>query len=273
MKIAFWSHVRGAAGVTTNLACVSAMTSLSGHGKIILLENHYSVHGIGDILLMPEKMEVLREQGEYYSHYGIEYVLKRLYSGEQGDKLVHHATIPLLFSGMYYLPQGRIVNKEVFNYEFNLVQEKLFSALSGISDYIYIDTETNQNLSSNVILSEAELVVVNLDQDPVHLREYFTRYSSIQQKAVYLIGNYKTEALWDVSRICREFHIPKDKIGIIPYNMELQDSMLQGHLLQFLNRNYYKPSDLDNEYFIRFVKRAGKMIRKNILKKRKEKRG
>ncbi|MDD7402997.1 MAG: hypothetical protein SO170_10750 [Butyribacter sp.] len=269
MKISFWSNVRGTAGVTTNLACVSALTSISGQGKSVLLENHYSMQGIGDILLLPEKIGRLREEGEYFSHYGIEYVLKRLYSGEKADKLVHHATIPLLFSTMYYLPQAKIVNKEVFAYEFNLVQENLFDALSEISDYIFIDTETNQNLSSSVILSKADMVVVNLDQNPVHLKEYFTNYTSIREKAVYLIGNYKPELPWDVGKICKEFHIPKDKIGIIPFNMELHDAMLQGHLLQYLNRNYYKPSDMENEYFIRYAKRASQMVRKNILRVRK----
>lgn len=270
MKISFWSNVRGEAGVTTNLACVSALISIGGQGKSVILENHYSINGIGDILLVPEKLELLREQGEYYSHYGIEYVLKRLYSGEAGEKLVHHATIPLLFSTMYYLPQGRIVNKEVFNYEFNLVQKELFDALSLISDYVFVDTETNQNLSSNIILSEADVIVVNLDQNPVHLKEYFTNYSSIQEKALYLIGNYKPELPWNVGRICKEFHISREKIGVIPYNMELKDSMSQGHLLQFLNRNYYKPSDCENDYFIRYAKRASQMIRKNVIKVRRE---
>lgn len=270
MKISFWSNVRGEAGVTTNLACVSALTSIGGKGKSVILENHYSINGLGDILLAPEKLECLHEQGEYYNRYGIEFVLKRLYSGEAGEKLVHQATLPLLFSTMHYLPQGKIVNKEVFNYEFNLVQRELFDALSMISDYVFIDTETNQNLSSNVILSEADIIVVNLDQNPVHLKEYFTNYSSVQEKAVYLIGNYRPELPWSVGRICKEFHISRDKIGVIPYNMELKDSMLQGHLLQFLNRNFYKPSDSENEYFIRYAKRASQMIRRNVMKVRRE---
>lgn len=272
MKISFWSNVRGTAGVTTNLACVSALASLGGQCRSVLLENHYSLSGIGDILLLPEKLKAFREQGEYYNHYGIEYVLKRLYSGEPGEKLVHHAVIPLLFAQIYYLPQGKIVNKEIFNYEFNLVHEKLFSALSELSDYIFIDTETNQNLSSNVILSQADMIVVNLDQNPVHLQDFFTNYVSVQEKAVYLIGNYRPEAEWDIVRICKEFHIPRDKIGIIPYNVELQGAMMEGHLLQFLNRNYQRPSDMENEYFIRYVKRASRMVRRNMLEVRKQKR-
>ena len=100
MKISFWSHVRGVTGVTTNMACVSALMSIGGIGKTAVLENHYSTNSIGDMVLFPEKIWYLREHGEYYSRYGIEYILKRLYSGESGEKLLRHASIPLLFSSI-----------------------------------------------------------------------------------------------------------------------------------------------------------------------------
>ncbi len=270
MKISFWSHVRGVTGVTTNMACVSALMSIGGIGKTAVLENHYSTNSIGDMVLFPEKIWYLREHGEYYSRYGIEYILKRLYSGESGEKLLRHASIPLLFSSMYYLPQGRIVNKEVFNYEFHLVQKKLFQSLEKISDYIFIDTETNQNLSSKIILSESDLIVVNLRQNPDQIQEFLNQYTSIQEKAVYLIGSYQPESTWNIGRICKEFKIPRERTGIIPFNLELADAMSKGHLLQFLNRNYYKASDFENEYLIRYIKKAGRMIRKNLIRLRRE---
>lgn len=89
---------------------------------------------------------------------------------------------------------------------------------------------------------------------------------------MYLIGNYQPEAEWDVSRICQEFHIPKGRIGIIPFNMEMAESMAQGRLLQFLNRNYYRASDSENDYLIRYAKKASQMVRRNVVRIRKEKR-
>lgn len=269
MKISFWSPKRRTAGVTTNTACISAIMAIGQMGKSVILENHYSVNSIGDIILVPEQMEHLREHGEYYNRRGMEYVLKHLYSGEEGERLIHKASIPVLFSSMFYIPQGKIVNKEVFNYEFNLVQEELFRALESFSDYVFIDTEMNQNLSSNIILSEADLIVVNLDQNGVHLREFFENYPSIQEKAVYLIGNYHAESEWDISRICKEFHIGSDRIGVVPFNMEMAEAMERGRLLQFLNRNYYKASDHENEYLIRYLKKAGQMLRRQTIIRRR----
>lgn len=271
MKIAFWSNVRGRGGVTTNMVCISALAAIAGAGKSVLLENHYSYKSIASIVLPGEQVEQLKESGRYYNREGIEYVLKGLYSGEDGSELLRHAAMPLLYTSMYYLPQSYIINKEVFNYEFSLVYKKLFYNLEAFSDNVFIDTERNENLSSNAILTEADLVVVNLVQDKVALREFFDNYSSIQEKSVYLIGAYQPELLFNYRRICYEYHIPRDRIGIIPYNIELSEAMSGGRILQFLNRNYEKASGRENDYFMRNCKKSSMMVRKNLINLRKRK--
>ncbi len=270
MKICFWSPVRGVAGVTTNMACISALLAIGKKGKTMVLENHYNIRGIGDILMEQEAVDAFREHGEYHSCYGVEYLLKRIYSGEPGEKLIHHAAVPLLFSSMFYIPQGRIVNREVFDYEFRMVYDLLFRALESHSDYIFIDTETNRNLSSNIILSQSDLVVVNLPQDMEQMSLFFREQKSLQEKAVYLIGSYQEELSCNLSCICQQFHIPKGRIGIIPYNMEMQDAMGNGHLLQFLNRNYFQAEDSQNEYLLRYAKRAARMIMRHAAGKERE---
>lgn len=273
MKIAFWSNIKGKSGVTTNTVCIAALTAISGAGKAVLLENHYSINSIADIVLSREQTEQLKESGRYYNRDGIEYVLKGLYSGKNGEELLCHAVLPLLYTNVYYLPQSYIVNKEVFNYEFSLVYKELFYSLELFSDNVFIDTERNENLSSNAILYEADIVVVNLIQDKIALREFFDNYSSIQEKAIYLVGSYKPDPLFNYRRICYEYHIPKDKIGIIPYNSELSESVSHGLTLQFLNRNYEKASSRENEYFMRHCKKSSMMVRKNLLdiyKRKKE---
>ncbi len=272
VKIAFWSNIRGKSGVTTNMVCIATLTSIAGAGRAVLLENHYSINSISDIVLAREQIEQLKENGRYYNRDGIEYVLKGIYSGKNGEDLIRHAALPLLYTNIYYLPQSYIVNKEVFNYEFSLVYKELFYNLELFSDNVFIDTERNENLSSNTILYEADMVVVNLLQDKASLREFFDNYSSIQEKAVYLIGSYQPELLFNYRRICYEYHIPKDKIGIIPYNIELLESMSQGRVVQFLNRNYEKASCRENEYFMRHCKKSSIMVKKNLLDIRKRKR-
>ena len=162
MKIAFWSNVRGRSGVTTNMVCISALAAIAGAGKSVLLENHYSYKSIASIVLPGEQVEQLKESGRYYNREGIEYVLKGLYSGEDGSELLRHAAMPLLYTSMYYLPQSYIINKEVFNYEFSLVYKKLFYNLEALyrkSLFILL-----AHTSQNFYLITAEYVMNTISQ-------------------------------------------------------------------------------------------------------------
>ncbi len=266
LKIAFWSNCHKRGGVTSNLACMATMAALSGTGKSILLENHFNPENLGSILVAEEKKSFLQERAAYYDKYGIDYVLKRLYTGEDGEMLVRQAGIPLLYSNLLYLPQNYIVNKEVFEYEFELVHRDLFACLRRICDTVFVDTESNRNLSTHAILEEADLIVVNLAQDLGCIQDFFENYQSIQEKCIFLIGQYQPEWKIDQMRIRREFHIPRSRLAVIPYNLDFQDAMRQGKVIQYLNLNNEKASHPDNQYFMREVRNAYRILRENMLR-------
>ena len=112
------------------------MTAVHSEKKCMLLENHYSLRNIGDLMLPSERIECLREQGQYYNKYGLEHLLKELYSGKNDANMIQHTAIPLLFQNLFYLPQSFIVNRDVFNYEFELVRETLFQCLEEAADLL-----------------------------------------------------------------------------------------------------------------------------------------
>lgn len=269
MKIAFWSPVRESVGVTTNVTCIATLASLATANRTILLENHYSGRNIADLVLTQERSNALREQGHYYTKYGVEYVLKRMYSGKNGTELLRQVAVPLLCEKLLYLPQSYIVNREVFNYEFELVREELFRCLEEMAEYVFVDTETNCNLSSNTILSDADLIVVNLPQEADIMRDFFENYSSIREKAVFLFGKYQKDCIWTLRRICYEYHLRREQVGAVPFDAELESAVMQGRLLQFLNINYYKACGRENDYFMRQAKKAAAMVRENAIRIRR----
>jgi hypothetical protein len=266
MKVAFWSNVRQKGGVSTNMVCMAAVTAIAGMGRSILLENHYNVNNLGGMLMAPEQTALLRESGQYFNKYGMEYMLKRLYTGEPGEALLRKAVVPLLYSGIYYLPQSYIVNKEVFNYEFELVHQELFRSLEAFCDVVFIDTQSHGNASTIQILQTADLIVVNLDQDPKTWEEYFDNYESLLDRSVFLVGRYQKDYHWNIAKLRRKFHISRGQTGVIPYNMELQMAMQEGRILQFINRNYMRNVCAENAYLMREMKRAAVMLRDNMLK-------
>jgi hypothetical protein len=265
LKIAFWSNVRQESGVTTNLACMAALSAIAGMGQSIMLENHYNLNNLGRCFLPEKEIKAFRENGSYYSKYGMEYLMKRLYSDGNGEQLIRQASIPLLYSTMYYLPQSYIFNREIFNYEMKMVQEKLFQCLDAFSDIAYIDTESNQNMTTKSILHCADMIVVNLTQEERKLNDLFENYGGIREKSVFLVGKYEIKRHFSCNDLCKKYQIPKSKIGKIPYSMELLEAIQEGHVLQFLNRNYFRSSSPENEYLLRELRRSAYMIRSNYM--------
>lgn len=271
MRIAFWSNIREECCVTTNMACIAAVTSIMWNEKVAMLANHYKRSGgLGDIIMNEHEYIRKREPGGLYPDNGLDYILKGLYAGADGAELIKSVAVPIFYSNMYYLPHGTIFNKEVFNYDFSLVYGKLFKSLDDFAEFVFVDTETNQNLSSKLILHSSDLIVVNISQNPFLIRDFFDNYSSLKDKVVFLVGSYQPEFTWSYSRICYEYNIPRNRIGVIPYNMELKDAMQSGKVLQFINRNFYKPSGREISYFMRKCRDAASMIRKNMVKIRKQ---
>lgn len=264
MKIAFWSNIRKNGGVSTNMVCIAAVSAIAGLGRSVLLENHYNVNNLNDMLLSPDKIAMLHETGQYYNKYGIEYILKRLYTGTANEQMIRKASIPLLYSSIYYLPQSYIVNREVFDYEFELAHKDLFECLENISDMVFIDTESRGNASSVQILEEADMVVVSIDQDREAWDDYFEHYMSILPKSVFLVGQYEKENPFDLELIKKQYHIPGEKLAVIPYNIDLHIAAGEGTMIPFLNRNYMKSSRAENEYFMGEVKKAVIMLKENV---------
>ena len=115
-------------------------------------------------------------------------------------------------------------------------------------------------LSSKIILQEADLIVVNLSQNPYILEDFFENYRSLIDKSVYLLGNYTPESKYTKGYILRKYHIPRERIATIPYNVEFHDALNSGSVISFLNQNYQCKRKDENYYFIREVKRAVEMI-------------
>lgn len=259
VKLAFWSNVHGKSGVTSNLACVSVMSVLLNRRKSILLENHININNLERMLNESMFHEVVREYDLYY-RIGIEQLIRQIHSGYGLNNAVKSSSLSLMNNSIYYLPQNNQINQEIFDYELNTVIYSLFQLLELEGEDIYIDTAVNGNLSSKIILEEADLVVVNLTQNPYILEDFFDNYNSIVKKAVYLIGNYNPESKYNSKYILHKYRIEREKIAVIPYNVHFQDAMTDGRVIGFINQTYKCNKKCEDYYFMREVKNAVKMI-------------
>lgn len=271
MKIAFWSNVRGRAGTTCNMACISTVLSLGNPGRTILVENHCNLTNIGEAFIRKKWKDTVAEEAYYCSQIGLDSLMKRLHSHMFHGETIKHSAVALLNQQLYYIPQSRITNREFFENEFQQILYPLLTALEEFGDYVYIDTASNGYMTTKTILEEADLVVVNLSQEQAVWEDYFSNYRSLDQKAVYMIGSYQEASNLNLNNLIRKYKIPRDKAGVIPYHTELKDSLSEGTLLKFLTRNYTCTKKDDNYLFMKSLKAAADMVMKQIEIIREEK--
>ncbi len=277
MKISFWSSAMNNSGVTSNLACISIASAMEYSYKSILIENHYQRNKLGNVLMYQRANYSEKEENFQFRHVGIDYLIHQLmthkyeYKSDNNplsedsypSRIIREASLEILDNYLYYIPLSYQFNQETFDYNLYGNIKDILDATEGFADITYIDTSSQNNLSSKIILEEADLVVVNLIQNSFMIQYFFDNYSSILDKCVFLISNYNKKSNLNLDKISKAHSISKPNIAAIPYNIEYKEAVSKGTVVEFLSRNYTCKRKSPNYAFIREVKKAAAMIIKN----------
>lgn len=263
MKIAFWSNSNEICGVSANLAAISVISAIRYSYSIITMENRLSQHNLGRAYNGGAYAGALDEAGaNYYDGSGIEGLLRKMYRGDIRPGSLTACLKEIIHRRLYYIPQSRVIHNEIFDYELNHCIRPLFQMIEESSDLCFIDTASNHNLSTQIILEEAELIVVNLCQKSSILEDFFLNHSSLISKAVFIISNYEHHSLYPVRQIAKLLHIPAEQIIPIPYNERYRAAYQGGYVYEYISRNFGCARDSSDFMFIQAVKRASHLIMK-----------
>lgn len=278
LKIAFWSNAKGSSGVTSNLACISVASVMQYSCKVVLWENHKQKNSLGNTLLSNRSQYYMNEEENYQlKSVGMNHIvnhfvyrdnecpLVKLDSGclNYGSNIKDHS-LEIINESLFYIPNSSAINHELYDYDLYQNINNIMNTLDSFAEITFIDTSNCNNLSSKIILEEADLVVVNLVQDSSVIQHFFDNYSSIVHKCVFLIGRYHKQSNLNKQKISKLHSIQKSQIAVIPYNYEYQEAVDEGTVIEFLSRNLSGKRKNPNYDFIIQVKKAVQMIMEHI---------
>ena len=256
MKIAFWGNTRHC-GVTSNLAAISVASVIRFPYRLITFENHLGPNNLGSIYLGKPRADIVREVGtNYYEGGGSEGLIRKIYRGQYDCTILEHYIREIIYQHLYYIPQGQVIHSELFDYEFNHCIHPFFQLMDHSAEISLIDTACSNILSSKTILAEADLIVVNLCQDPAILDDFFLNYSSLLPKAMILISQYSSHSIYSIKKISRKYPVSPERIYPIPYNEIFNNAIHYGSVIDFIFGNYHCMKESPNNFFIQAVKRA-----------------
>lgn len=168
---------------------------------------------------------------------------------------------------LFYLPVGDIRNQDMLEYRLERECIQTIRCLERYGEQVFVDTATAPLASSRQILQQADLVVVNLSQNRQMLDHFFRNYSTIQEKAFYLIGDYDGESELTRAEIIRRYQIPGRRIGVIPHSVQFSDAVSEGELIPFLLRNYDCENWNNNHDFMMSAREAVMLFRNQMMEK------
>ncbi len=265
MKVAFWSNSNELCKVSSNLAAISVVSAIRYPHSIIAMENRLSPHNLGRAYNGGYYAAALDEGGaNYYDGGGIEGLLRKIYRGDIRPESLKACLKEIICERLYYISQRRVIHNEIFDHELNHCLRPLFQMIEESSDLCFIDTASNYNLSTQIILEDAELIVVSLCQKSGVLEDFFLNHSALIPKSIFLISNYEHHSLYPVRQIAKLLHIPVEQIIPIPYNESYQTAYRGGYVYEYISRNLGCAKDNSDYMFIQAIRRASYLIMKRI---------
>lgn len=253
MKIAFWSSVCKDSCVTASMAAVSIAWAFSCEPQIAVTENHWNGFGIREMLGVPWSFG--HAQKRNYSYFYGETVYNRAIEGLSKE-------IIFLENKLRYIP----IQAEPFFHVLCETMEGVSNCACKQEEMLFIDTAFSSR-STQVILQEADLVVVVLTQEACGIERFLEEYGSLLTKSIFLIGGYQRTSYWTVNYFEKKYHLAREKIGLIPWNEEYAQALREGRAIQFFTRYFRCNRNHPNYQFMKESKKAAAMLYQNVLEK------
>lgn len=261
MKIAFWSNVRGQCGTTLHLTSMAVIQAMFDKKRVVLIENHDHLLNIESCLVKKGSPDMVMEGSSGYNRYGLENLMQALgdTSQEFDEKLLRRCSMRFAYDRLYYLPHNYLRNRDILDYQLDKKLHGLLDILETYFHTVYVDTFAAESISTRNILESADVVVVNLNQNSNVINHFFSNFSSLRSKAIFLLGSYYPCRRNSIYEIKRRYQIPDDRIYAIPFCMDAAEAESEGNVATFIGRNFLEPS-VNNRDFMCSIYNAYKGI-------------
>lgn len=257
MNLAFWSSFRHRSGVTTSVAVISVLWKELYKDEIAVTSNHISSQGVLPCLKGGKEYRKRLTEKPYCYHYGEPEYFRWLY--ETGDRYEVK-----LCGGMEYVSMPGDEEEQMFcGCGLRGVEQRVKEM-----DYLMIDTASGCGSNSLSIIQESHLVIVVLPPQKDAIDDFFRSDSNLRQKGFFILGKYKTAASCWPSYLTKKYKIPKERIGVIPYDSGLGQAMWNGDTAAYILSNINCSPKSEAYSFMRYLTKTTQNLRKYAMERR-----
>lgn len=262
MKIVVWSPTPFAGRKSSNVLLL-ALRAIEEEGEEQLVI-HMDPEGSGPehFLLSGRHRSRMVEQREF----GLEFLCKLLHCERFSKEAVINAAYTFAEGRLHILPAGnknfyREGNKEVFRELCNVIQyaDEVFSD-------VWIELPAGKSELNDLILSQADCVLVNLAQSPCEA-EKLNRLPKFKE-AFYIVGAYEQRNIYTVHNMMLLFPEIRGRCAEIPYHSGFFEACCAGEVEKFWRRGVYEADEKRVPSFFREVEKTYRKWREGCGKRR-----
>ena len=240
MKIAFWSE-QEKVGTTFNMAAIACTAALvypisigvvsSGYCDGDLEKNFQKKRQSNGNTIMrrssqanlePADFLIAAEQQEYFSDKGLDCLLRKEQEGDLEERLLRANMHPVIEEKLYCMPSSQ---RQEYKWWY---KDRLFAQMNRIVammeqtfDAVLIDCGTRKDDFTRNILQEADLCVLNMDQEAELIGDYYRTPPIFRGKTFFLVGNYFKDELYNRANLQRLYRMDEAMLGAVPYNPQM----------------------------------------------------
>lgn len=249
------------------MMCTAIMSVLKYKIKALMTQAHFGLNNLeGPFLGFTEE----RMQNDILGEFGLGAIFKSFKSEPITKNIIEECSVSIIKNDLSLLPGHYIGDYELFRYDMELLLSTVIHKIDDFYDYIFVDTPTGKNIISDMMIEQSDLVVVNLNQNPGVVDNFFQNYSFWEEKkkVFYIIGDYDCNLKYNYRYILQKYPLIKyENSAVIPYNTEFRDSLIDASTVSFFQENYkkeYMDKYEKNYFFMTEVAKATKKMLKML---------
>lgn len=263
MKVAFWSSSRNS-GVTSCALAAAYLGAQAMDMRITILDNHYH-----DSMMHELIAGSLRPGAGHYREprdYSWQWYRPGYYSGcANGGGYI---SMELVEEHLWFRYDEMPGTESMYEKDFMRMLKKADSG----ERICFVDTEGHNNLSTKLILDEADLVVVMLPSNLKMVEVFFDEYSSIIGKSLLVFNKCRLEDRLARKKLCEKNRIPSGRVVTMPYVESVQKMVGVGRFRRFLMDNATSSQPVEGYAYLAAISRILNVIEKEYRRGREQQR-
>lgn len=263
MKIIFWSPMHGQAGTTSNILAAALLTGINFRKKAVLTQTQFQFNNLEAPIVGANPYH--EESKDYFREVGLDTLIRCFKAAKLDLETIANCCIAIENSNILLLPGTTKTIRESFEYEMEMVISNLLQEMEALCGIVFLDICSGGNSLSKKLLEEADLIVVNLNQNVGTIDLFFNQYENIMQKKVfYLFGRYDCNSKYNLNNLRRKYHkyLHVKNTGVIPYDSGFMDAQADGKVVEFIRSNLNDTKKDHHNYFMKKAKKATEKILK-----------